>query len=77
MQVFNGLTCTIYDIFRYAFIKLFCWKDEIKDITPTELQDDTSFDQILRTEQKTFDKNEFNHQKLIPSVRLRNIDIQN
>ncbi|CAF1148429.1 unnamed protein product [Rotaria sordida] len=118
IQVFNDLTCTLYDIFRYAFIKLFCWKNDIKDITPIELQDNmsennlradektdktllciksffidvvngrqskkrsltneqclsqtlslnTSFDQILQTEQKTFDKNEVNRRKLIPSV---------
>ncbi|CAF1158720.1 unnamed protein product [Rotaria sordida] len=38
---------------------------------------DTLFDQILRIEQKTFDKSEVNHQKLIPSVRSTNMDIQN
>ncbi|CAF4309672.1 unnamed protein product, partial [Rotaria sordida] len=42
-----------------------------------DVKTDTLFDQILRIEQKTFDKSEVNHQKLIPSVRSTNMDIQN
>jgi len=63
IEAVDDSTCTLYDIFLHVFTKLYCLKDSIIAIIPSESHDDIYSiyerdDEIILISEKCFDGNE-------------------